>query len=342
MRLYAIDILRGLVMCFMVVDHLREFQTADPNSVITDPMNLAVIPGAVYFWRIIAHFCAPVFTLLMGWSATLSHATPRKLFTRGLIMIVLEFTLINWSWTFNPLWPRYFFQIIGAMGFAMLALAAAMRLPARAIAALGLAIVFGHNLLDSFHFSSPLWAFLHEKRLLTLSPGFELRTTYPVLPIIGVALCGYAIALLKPPLDKLGFGSIALFLALRLTGIYGDPNPWDGSLLSFLNVTKYPLSLQFILMTLGPALLFLHYARHLRLPVLEQYGRTAMFFYITHIVLIHLGYLLAGGRLDARGFGWVPPGVGYPAWATAPLALLVLLILYPLCRWYEPRRLRYL
>jgi uncharacterized membrane protein len=355
-RLYSLDLLRGLIMVLMIIDHTQEYQAGPGRGLVTDPMNLAVTPGLVYFWRILAHFCAPCFALLMGMSAYLSGASSRKLLQRGLVLLLLEATVMNWAWTFDPLWHRYFFQVIAALGCAMIGLAVVRKWPLRAVAGIGLAIVFGHNLLDGIHFAPGtalhyVWSMLHEKNVLPLWGGFEFRTTYPILPVVGIAFCGYSLGPMMrdgtAPLRRLGWASIALFLVLRLTNWYGDPHAWDGSLQSVFNVTKYPLSLQFMLMTLGPALLFLDWARDKRQAQLEQLGRTAMFFYVTHLVFLHavallMGWLV-GGDIDLMGrFGGIPNEVGFPVWATAPLAILVCCMLYPLCRWYEPRRIRHL
>lgn len=353
-RLHSVDLLRGLIMVLMAVDHVREGQSG-PGRNITDPMDLATTPAAVYFYRLLAHFCAPTFSLLLGVSAFLSRATPRHLLLRGLTLLLLEFTLVNWAWTFNPAWPRYFFQIIAALGCASLALALVQRLPLPAIATLGLALVCGHNLLDGIHFAPThpayaLWSVLHDRNILPLFAGFEVRTSYPVLPILGLAFCGYALA---PHLEnqrllnRLGVAALGLFVLLRATNFYGDPHPWDGTLASFFNLTKYPLSLQFMLATLGPALLFLAAARHWRQPFLEQLGRVPLFFYLTHLIWIHLlglsAALLLGAPLDfTRRFGGIPEAVVLPPWSFGPAGLLVSLSLYPLCRWYQSRRLRYL
>ena len=355
-RQHSIDLLRGLVMVLMIIDHTQEYQAGPGRGLVTDPMNLAITPGPVYFWRILAHFCAPVFTLLMGISASLSNAAPSRLVQRGLVLLALEFTVMNWAWTFNPFWHRYFFQIIAALGIAMITLAFASRFSRTTIGITGLIIVCGHNLLDSIHFTPAtwqhyVWSILHEKNVLPLWGAFEFRTTYPVLPVVGLALCGYAIAhwLQRPDhrLRNSGLAITAAFFLLRLTNIYGDPHPTDYSLQSIFNVTKYPLSLQFIAMTIGPALIFLDWAKTRRQPHLEQLGRTAMFFYITHLVLLH-ALALAAGLIHglpidlANRFGGIPDGIGFPVWATAPIAMSITALRYPLCRWYEPRRLRFL
>ncbi len=353
-RLNSVDLLRGLIMVLMAIDHVRESQSG-PGRNVSDPMDLAATPAAVYFWRLLSHFCAPTFALLLGVSASLSRATPRHLLVRGLILLLFEFTLVNWAWTFNPAWPRYFWQIIAALGCASLALAAVVRLPQGVIATLGLVIVFGHNLFDNLHFAPGgaahvLWSVLHDRNVLPVLGGFEIRTSYPVLPIIGLAFCGYSLGPCvenRRLLSSLGLASLTLFAVLRATNLYGDPHPWDGTLPSFANVTKYPLSLQFMLLTIGPALLFLAAARHWRQSFLEQLGRVPMFFYLTHLVWIHLlalgGAILIGAPLDfTRRFGGIPEAWVLPPWSFGPLGLLVALSLYPLCRWYEPRRLRFL
>ena len=352
----AIDLLRGLVMVIMVIDHAQEYQAGPGRGLVTDPMNLAVTPGIVYFWRILAHFCAPCFTLLMGMSAAISGASSGKLVKRGLVLLALEATVMNWAWTFNPFWHRYFFQVIGALGCAMIALAGARRFSGPVVGGVGLALVAGHNLFDGVHFAAGtaghwVWSLLHEKNVLALGGGFEVRTTYPIVPVVGLALCGYALAPLYTGrsrwVERLGWAAVGAFVVLRGTGVYGDPHGWDGSVASFFNVTKYPLSLQFVLMTVGPALLFLAWGRGWRQAQLEQLGRTAMVFYIGHLVLLHaaaLGVALAmGWPIDLAGrFGGIPEQMGFPVWATAPLAGLAIAVLYPLCRWYEPRRWRYL
>jgi uncharacterized membrane protein len=353
-RVHSVDLLRGLIMVLMAIDHVREGQSG-PGRNVTDPMDLAVTPMAVYVWRLLSHFCAPTFALLLGVSAFLSHASPRHLLVRGMVLIAMEFTLVSWAWTFNPAWPRYFWQIIAALGCASLALAAVVRLPHAAVATLGLAIVFGHNLFDGLHFTPGtaahfVWSLLHDRNVLPLFAGLELRTSYPVLPILGLAFCGYGLA---PHLEnhvllrRVGIAALAVFVLLRATGFHGDPHPWDGALRSFWNVTKYPLSLQFILLTTGPALLFLAAARRWRQPFLEQLGRVPMFFYLTHLAWIHIlaltFALVIGAPIDfSRRFGGIPEAVVLPSWSFGPAGLVVALSLYPLCRWYERRRLRYL
>lgn len=353
-RDHSIDFVRGLVMVLMTIDHAREYQAGPGLGLVTDPMDLARVTPGLFFLRWISHFCAPVFALLMGVSVWLSGqrrpALSSHLFRRGLVLLALECTIVNWAWTFNPFWPRYFFQVIAALGCGLLALSLAVRWPRAVVLGAGLAIVAGHNLLDGIFFAPGtamhyVWSILHQKNVLPLWGGFEFRTTYPVLPVVGLALCGYGIGAWfsgsRDRLWRLGWILIALFLVLRVSNLYGDPGRFDGSLLSLGNVTKYPLSLQFILMTVGPALLLLSRVQP-REGFLTLLGRVPMFYYVLHLVALHafiwlyafaLGYRWADFA-PMRNFGGVPVGVGFPLWVTVPFALGTALLLWPLCRWY--------
>ncbi len=373
-RAVAIDVLRGLVMVVMAVDHAREYG-AGPGRV-GDPMDLDAVGPLLFWMRWAAHFCAPVFVLLAGVSARLQGmrttraALSRHLAVRGLVLVALEFTLVDWGWTFNPAWPLKFAQVIWGIGLSLLALAALVRLPARAVLVVGLAIVAGHNLLDGVRAAGDgplryLWAVLHQREVLPLGGGFSVRTSYPVLPFVGLAAVGYGIggwwgagvaaAARRRRLAWSGAGAVALFVALRLTRVYGDPHPMafgpelGTTLLSLLNVTKYPVSLAFALMTLGPALLLLaawdRAAPRWTRP-LALLGRVPMFFYVAHLWALHalalLAALLVGfppAAFDLAGrFGGVPAGFGFPLWVTLPFALGTVALLYPACVWYDRLR----
>jgi uncharacterized membrane protein len=374
-RLREIDILRGLVMVVMTIDHAREY-SAGPGG-LGDPMDLAAVSPLLFGMRWISHFCAPVFVFLMGVSAYLSVArrplaeASRQMAIRGCLLLAIEFTVVAWAWTFNPLWPRQFFQVIGAIGVAMVALAAALRWSRGWQAGVGLAICLGHNAFDSVRFSSGtaahyVWSFLHQRNVLPLGGGFEVRTTYPVLPIVGLALLGYAAGpwfrglsaeAAKRVLFRAGLLACAVFLALRLTNSYGDASrfqvqsDWLFTLFSLGNATKYPLSLHFMLMTVGPALLFLGWAHgrsFSRTAWLETLGRTPMFYYIAHLWTLHAlawaaallgGYPLHSFDVSAR-FGGMPEGFGFPLWATLPFSFLTTALLLPACGWYAERRKR--
>jgi len=374
-RAAAIDVLRGIVMVLMTVDHAREY-SAGPG-LVGDPMDLAEVTPLLFWLRWASHFCAPVFVILAGTAARLQGrrmapaALSRHLAVRGLVLVALEFTVVDWAWTFNPAWPLKFAQVIWAIGVSLLALAALVRLlPPAAIAAVGLAIVAGHNLLDGVTVQGGgplqyLWAVLHHREVLPLGGGFSVRTTYPVLPFIGLAAVGYGLggwwtASTTPGqrrrrLTIAGAGCIALFLLLRLTNVYGDPHPAEHypdaamTVRSLLNVTKYPVSLSFVLMTVGPALLLLA-AWDRAVPrwtrPLALLGRVPMFYYVAHLWALHavallaallVGYPPAAFDFGAR-IGGVPEGFGFPLWVTLPFALGTAAMLYPACRWYDRLR----
>jgi uncharacterized membrane protein len=370
-RLDSIDLVRGAVMVLMAVDHAREY-SAGPGT-LTDPMDLATTPPLLFLMRWATHFCAPVFAFLMGVSAWLAadRRTPgdasRHFAIRGLVLLVLEFTLIDWAWTFNPLWPRKFFQVIAALGAAQLTLAIACRFSPRAVLLAGLAIVAGHNLLDPIRFDPGtalhyVWSFLHERNVLPLPGGFEVRTTYPFLPIVGLALTGFGTA---RPLFQHREGRArlvwtagvlgAMFLLLRLTNLYGDPHPFEPqasllyTLFSIVNVTKYPVGLQFALMTLAPALWFLGSDPRATRPigrVLLTIGRAPLPFYVAHLYLLHLAAwaaaLLMGFPLRefdvTERFGGVPAGFKFPLWFSPVFGIVTAVTLIPLCRWYADAR----
>lgn len=332
MRVPSIDLLRGVVMILMVIDHAREY-SAGPGRV-ADPMDLSQTSPLLFTLRWLSHFCAPVFALLMGVSAGFK-ADRRRLVARGLWLILLEFTIIDWAWTFNPLWPRKFWQVIAALGMSNILLGLFLPAGRRAILATGLAIVALHNVFDTVNLpGNYLWALLHERMVLPLGAGFELRTTYPFLPIAGVVFCGYGMAPwfqrdgARRRLAITGLAACALFLALRTTSFYGDAGVFTGTLLSLGNVTKYPLSLQFILMTLGPALLLLAAAHARQGPRwLHALGRDSLPFYVGHLYLLHafaLVWAWAQGYGPAplwQRFGGMPEGFGFPLWQTVPFAL---------------------
>jgi uncharacterized membrane protein len=383
-------VLRGLVMVLMTVDHAREYSSGPGR--VGDPMDLDAVTPLLFWLRWLSHFCAPVFVLLAGVSARFQGermgadppgraALARHLAVRGLVLVALEFTVVDWAWTFNPAWPRKFAQVIWGIGVSLLALALLVRvLRPRLVGAVGLALVAGHNLLDPVRAAGGgplryLWAVLHQREVLPLGGGFEVRTSYPVLPLVGLAAAGYALGgwytgryraeALAPArrrrLTLLGAGCVALFLALRLTNAYGDPHAAElgagagRAALSVLNVTKYPVSLAFALMTLGPALLLLArwdgWGRAGRgLPrwtrPLALLGQVPMFYYVAHLYALHAAALLAA---FAAGFapaafdfgarlGGVPAGFGFPLWVTVPFALATVAALYPACRWYARLR----
>jgi uncharacterized membrane protein len=362
-RLSSLDRVRGLVMALMALDHTRDFF----GDWSVRPTDLARASAALFFTRWITHFCAPTFVLLAGVSAYLHErklasgaASSRFLLTRGLWLIVLELTVVRAGWSFAVHTPRVTLQVIWALGCSMVALAALRWLPRWAIAVVGALLCAGHNALDRVEWSSPLWSILHVSRRFNVG-GLRVFVLYPLLPWIGLMALGYALGPVFERPDRqrnrtliaLGAACVALFAALRLSNVYGDPSPWTAqaragfTALSMLNVTKYPPSLAFLLMTVGPVLALLGMWSAPTSAVgdrLEKFGRVPLFFYVLHLPMLQLSaglYLLARGGVAAiqaavtsgRGTGLSLAAV-YLVWA------LVLLALYPACRWFSALKQR--
>lgn len=359
-RIASIDILRGLVMVLMALDHTRNFFSDygfNPRDV-TEP--------ALFLTRWITHFCAPTFILLTGLSAWLygrgrsTGELSRFLLTRGLWLILLEFTLIQFGWSFDPGLPASVGGgIIWVIGACMVLMAGLIYLPRAALIVFALVLIAGHNLLDGVRAedlgaASGLWHVLHQPGRIALGGGFTAYVLYPIVPWIGVMAAGYALGpvMARPPRERrrilfgLGAALTIVFVLLRASNLYGDPAPWtvqDTALatsLSFLNCQKYPPSLLFLMMTLGPALMLLAAFEHVRGRVadwLRIFGQVPFFFYVTHIYLIHalavvIAFVLTGTFVMSRpelGFGLL--GV-YAVW------IVVLLLLYPLCHWFASLR----
>jgi uncharacterized membrane protein len=372
-RLASVDMLRGLVIVVMAIDHVRDYFNFGGEA---DPMANPGIGTALFFTRWITHFCAPVFVFLAGTSAGLM--TSRKtqsalgafLLKRGVWLIFIEWLVVATAWSFAP-WGLaqldgrvgVVMQVIWAIGASMVILAGAQFLGQRACLIIGGAIVVGHNLLDPiwpatsgvFDTGHPWWAALHAQMAIASGPFFFLMA-YPLLPWTGVMLLGYGTApLFQEPAQRRdarllawGVAATAAFVVLRGAGVYGEPNPWqvqDGAirtLIDFLNVTKYPPSLLFTLMTLGPAAILCAYADRvpdtIKRPLIV-FGRAPFAFYVAHLYLIHTLAMVFGviqgfdarefltyGFFFPKGYGVGLPGV-YAVW------LLVVAMLYPLCKW---------
>ncbi len=375
-RIASIDFLRGLVMVVMALDHVRMYFGL--GTWYSSPTDLATTTPGLFFTRWITHFCAPVFIFLAGTSAFLRGAkststshTALFLLTRGLWLVAVELVIVNFGWTFDFTYSVLILQVIWAIGISMIVLAGLVFLPMPGILAIGLILVFGHNLLDpiSRHglgFLDYAWYILHQPQFITAN-GRLISIFYPVLPWAGLMALGYAFgALFKNDVPMArrtslllaaGIGATILFVILRLFNSYGEPLPRQTldttifTLISFLNTTKYPPSLQFMLMTMGPALVFLgllEYVHPRPANPLVIFGKVPFFFYIVHIYLIHAlamatlaftgwdwrEYILSAprfqsGRLDSFGFGLEAV---YTLWA------IVIVVLYPLCRWYQKVR----
>src|SRR5262245_19021206 len=361
-RLDRVDLLRGLVMVIMVLDHVRDYLT----DLRFDPTDMTQTNLALFGTRWITHFCAPVFVLLAGASAWMAGTRrsraglSRLLLTRGLWLVLLEATVINLAWYLSFDWPLGVrLQVIWVIGASMIVLAALVYLPRPAIAGIGLLLVAGHNLLDgitpeSLGALAPLWQVLHVRGALEVVPVF---ISYPLLPWIGVMALGYAagpVIFSESPLTsrRIAWTGVALtagFVALRWLNGYGDllPRIEDGSAtvvaMSFLNTTKYPPSLLYLLMTLGPALVLLGALRRTGGPlarVFVTFGRVPFLFYVVHLYLVHAIAVAAG---VAQGYPasamqvlyrYTPAGYGFGLPVIYLVWVAVVLALYPLCRWY--------
>jgi uncharacterized membrane protein len=368
-RYDSIDQLRGLVIVLMALDHVRDFWS--PYAFM--PEDLTQTFPALFFTRWVTHFCAPVFIFLTGMSAHLfeskgnSKATVRNfLVTRGIWLVFIEFAVVNLSWKFS-FEPWFFGQVIWAIGMCMLALAALIYLPRTIVLVFGLLMIFGHNLLDgiqaeSFGDFSWLWGMLHQPLWVPFNDtGAGLFFAYPLIPWIGLMAVGYASAswFFQNPASfarkaiKVGVALTLAFIALRFTNWYGDPAIWEtqerGSiftLISFLNVQKYPPSLLYLLMTMGPSLMllgFLHNHNVAAAKPLTLFGRVPFFFYVIHTPFLHgLAMLYFMLTIGASAPNWQMQGPQAHPSGYEPSLLLcyvvwifVTVVMYYACRWFS-------
>ena len=375
-RVDSIDLLRGVIMVLMALDHTRDFF----GSAAASPTDMATTTPALFLTRWITHICAPVFFLLTGmgaWLVRRRRTTPelaRYLATRGLWLVFLDVVLFRFLLQFNLDYHVTILTVLWALGWSMIALGGLVFLPPRAVAALGVAMIVTHNLLDpvaprAFGAFAPVWTVLHAGGVLHASPGNLWIVGYPLIPWIGVMALGYGLGplyALEPArrralLLRVGLALIVAFVALRAVNGYGDPSRWAAqarpvmTVLSFLNTTKYPPSLLFLLMTLGPAFLLLGLfdrgTPRALAPALTI-GRVPMFYYLLHFTVIHLLATLASlVRYGAVHYMWESPTpdrypITQPAGWPAPLPVIylawltVVLLCYPACRWYAALKAR--
>jgi uncharacterized membrane protein len=372
-RLSSIDMLRGLVIVIMALDHTRDFFSV---QMAIDPMSDPNVGLPLALTRWITHFCAPVFVFLAGTSAGLmrERKSPAQLakflLTRGLWLIFVEIFIISTAATFSPGGIEQlggktlvFMQVIWAIGASMVVLAGLQFLGERVCLALGAIIVLGHNALDGhwptsegvLDTSPPLWAALHTT-MSQLAGPFHFAFLYPLLPWVGVMLLGFGASLLfqRPAASRdralllWGLAITVAFFVLRFLDGYGDPNHWDAqaggarTLIDFLNTSKYPPSLLFLAMTLGPAAIFCAYADRMRGFVKDMFvmfGRVPFAFYVAHFYLLHLLSLAVGA---AQGIPvaqlltfppFYPAGYGLPLTGVYVVWVVVIVLLYPLCKW---------
>jgi uncharacterized membrane protein len=351
-RIASIDVMRGLVMLLMLVDHVRE--AIFIHHQVADPMDVATTDPRLFFTRISAHLCAATFVFLTGLGGWLyanpANGAPRSarefLLKRGLLLIALELTVVNFAWaaTYTTLW----LQVIWAIGISMVVLALVSGLPRAVLAVLGFAIVFGHNLLTPIHFppGHPLfaiWTILHERAFLVPDGAMKIKVTYPVLPWIGVILLGWCAGPLyskfvdstgrTKTLLLMGAGCLVLLILIRGTNFYGETLPWTTwpdathTVMDFVNFTKYPPSLDFLLFTLGIAFLCLAAFENLDngfTRVISTFGGAPMFFYIFHLYVLLILQRLAVAAFGANhGTRWGVDEV-YWIWIAAPVLAFAL------------------
>ena len=371
-RIESIDLLRGLVMIIMALDHTRDlFHT---EAFTSDPLNPDTTTPVLYFTRWITHFCAPTFVFLSGLSAWLQSRRKTKkelswfLITRGFWLVLLEITVMA-----GMLGDIHFSVVmlatIWAIGISMVLLGLLIWLPFSIVLITGLIIVLGHNSLDFAEANRngvvPLWwSFLHRPAFIQLNSNFSLGVFYPFLPWTGLMILGYCCGKLFSDIETerrnkillwLGISALLLFVVLRSIDVYGDPLRWSKqenglhTFFSFMNVQKYPPSLLFMCATIGPALIFLAIVKNTKgrlSKIISVYGRVPLFYYVLHFYLLHIisallylsrGHSVAEGMKGAPGlpFKFIMPGEGYNLWIVYAVWLAVVIALYPLCKWYD-------
>ncbi len=371
-RIQSLDVLRGLVMVIMALDHVRDYFYLDGFH--SDPTDLETTYPLLFMTRFVTHFCAPTFVFLAGTSAFLYGRNKSKkelsvfLSTRGLWLIFVDLAIMSFLWFFDIRYRVIVAQVIWVIGLSMIFLSVLIYIPKKVLATLALILVFGHNALDGItregtDFFSILWYIFHQQGFVPISDSHTIMFFYPALPWIATMALGYVFGglftkefspdLRKKRLLQIGLSAFALFLVLRGINVYGDMNPWSQqrdltfTFLSFLKVTKYPPSLLYLLVTLGPTIALLAFLENFRGKVADfliAFGRVPFFFYIVHILFIHLLALIVHVAMGGEAEMLVITietlttdkmvGYGYPLWVTYVLWVLVVFALYFPCRWY--------
>lgn len=368
-RIHSIDILRGLVMVVMALDHTRDY--FHEGAMLSDPTNLETTTPFLFMTRFVTHFCAPVFIFLTGTSANLFGQSRSKnelskfLWSRGLWLIFVEIAIMNFLWWFNPNFAFINLQVIWVIGLCMIAMSLLIYLPTFWLLGAGLMIIFLHNLLDPIRFqggSLPeiAWYILHQQQFVQLSPSRTIAFFYPFLPWIGVMMCGYSFGFLyrrnadaakrRKVLLLLGISAITIFLLLRAINTYGDIYRWSVqknavfTFMSFINVTKYPPSLLYVLITIGPTFIVLYFLETFKnrlTGLLLVFGRVPFFYYVLHVFVLHSAALLT---LWVLGDDWTlmiltmesftsdrMVGYGYSLSVVYLVWLLAVVFLFPFC-----------
>ncbi len=380
-RINSIDILRGVIMVIMALDHVRDFfhkiVVDGGSSVATGPTDLDTTTPILFFTRWITHFCAPIFLFLAGASAYLMSLKKSKaelssfLIKRGVWLVLVEIIIITLGWTFNPLFNVIILQVIWAIGISMIILGLLIHLPFKIIFLIGFLIVFGHNLLDYPQVNNGLKGgfladllYFSNFSVYNIDKNHIVFIVYSFLPWTGVMLLGYCFGKLfsssfsaeqrKKTLWWMGSGLLVLFVVLRFINLYGDPVAWSThprgavfSFLSFVNVNKYPPSLDFLCITIGAGMILLAILEGVKNRVTDFfriYGRVPMFYYILHFYIIHAlvvivffvsGYSTSQIVTPNNPFLFRPSDFGFNLWGVYAVWAFVVLVLYPLCKKYD-------
>lgn len=373
-RIESIDLLRGVIMIIMALDHVRHY--VHYSAFWFDPTDPENTTWAIYLTRWITHYCAPTFCFLAGLSAWFSGRSKTKaqltafLFSRGLWLVLMECTLVSFCWTFDIRLHSIALLVIWSLGWGMMWLAVVLYLPWKWLLYLSLAVICTHNLFDDIELKGNLlWAILHQGGFTQYGGDRELLIGYPLIPWVAVMSLGYCFGPLyqtsfsaqkrKKILLRAGLGTTALFFILRGVNLYGDSSRWvhwgtpGQTVMDFMDPGKYPPSLLFLCMTLGPALIFLSLTEALKgrwVSVISTYGRVPFFYYVAHILVIHLvamglAQLIGPGAPKMIMHSWITfeeglRGFGLPLWGVYVVWVLILFALYPLCVWFDGVKLR--
>ncbi len=375
-RIVSIDILRGIIMLVMALDHVRDFFHI--TAMTDDPLNLQTTTPALFFTRWITHFCAPVFVFLSGTSALLASQKRNKretglfLIKRGIWLVIVELTVMTLALTFNPFYNIFILQVIWAIGWSMILLGLFSFINLQAIFLIGFVLTFGHNLLDFLAlpkqgFSQIIVSllFTSDDKFIPLNSSHFIFDLYAILPWTGIMFLGYcfgtvykdgSMVLANKKILRLGIAVTLFFIVFRFLNLYGDPSHWSHqkngfyTFLSFLNVTKYPPSLCYTCMTLGPAMIALSVldnAQSRASHVFRMYGRIPFFYYVCHFYLIHLMLVIA---FFASGYGvsdivnpqapflFRPQHFGFSLPVIYLIWLFVIVVLYKPCQWFNNYR----
>ena len=384
-RIYTIDLLRGIIMVIMALDHARDFIHYD--AFMHDPLDVQTTHLSLYLTRWVTHFCAPIFIFLSGLSIYLQGMRKSKsalssfLFKRGMWLIFVELFVMGFLWSFQFSYPIFILQVIWAIGISMVFMAALIYLPYMVLLLLGSLIVCFHNALDGIDYTHHgfFWDLIHNGHFAfyPLGEGRNLMIVYPFVPWLGVMILGYCAGKLyaadvsndwrRKFLLLKGTGLILFFFVLRWLNIYGDPVPWADQpnpvedFFSFFNVNKYPPSLLYLCITIGPGLIFLslmdsiNYTEGKRknwMHVFSIYGSVPFFYYILHFYILHIiasilyftrGHLWSEPITQPNGppFAFSAPGEGYSLQTVYVVWILVVIALYPACKWFSQYRKRH-